>query len=236
MKPIDRLPMPEADAALAPLVASVDTAEAGLERVESLLITLVGGGDLALLTPEERGVLNELVGLRFTALTTAEPLPEGNRGTFLAHVAPGAMLSDVVMGVPASITLAQAIIESGWGKTAPGYNLFGMKGEGPAGSTSHVGIEYSHGKRVHRRSSFRSYESFAESIEDHARLLATRSRYAAARAVAEDPAAFAKALQGKYATDPRYATKLMDLSARYGLGRFDWTMPAAPAVAELDEP
>ena len=223
-------------AALAPQVAAPESVGESLERVESLLSGLVGMVDVAAASPGELALLDELLALRFTALTTTVPLPEGSRGVFLAQVAPGAMRSDVVMGVPASITLAQAIIESGWGKTAPGYNLFGMKGEGSAGSTSHVGIEYRHGKRVHRRSSFRSYGSFAESIEDHARLLSTRSRYAEARAVSEDPAAFARALQGKYATDPKYAAKLMDISDRYGLDRFDWSMPTPPAVAEVDEP
>ncbi len=222
--------------ALAPLVAEADTRDASLERVESLLVELVGLGGGEWGSPAQRQVLEELVGLRFTALTTTEPLPEGARGAFLTLVAPGAMVSDVVMGVPASITLSQAIIESGWGKTAPGHNLFGMKGEGPAGSTSHVGIEYRDGKRVHRRSSFRSYHSYAESIEDHARLLTTRARYAATRAVSEDPPAYAKALQGKYATDPRYAAKLMDISTRYNLARFDWAMPDPPSVAEVDEP
>lgn len=222
--------------ALALRVGVPDTASASLERVESLLAELVGRVDVGGATAEERVVVEELIALRFTALTTTVPLPEGRRGEFLAQVAPGAMRSDVLLGVPASITMAQAIIESGWGKTAPGYNLFGMKGEGPAGSTSHVGVEYRHGKRVYRRSSFRSYASYSESIEDHGRLLSTRARYADARTVAENPAAFARALQGKYATDPKYAAKLMDLSRRYELARFDWLMPTTPAVAEADEP
>ena len=179
----------------------------------------------------QRGVIDELVAVRFAALLAAEPLPDGPRGAFLAPLVPGSMVADVLLGVPASISLGQAIIESGWGKSAPGYNLFGMKGQGPAGSTSRVGVEYRGGKRTHRTSTFRRYHSFAESIEDHARLLSTGKGYAAARAVAEKPRAYARALQGTYASDPRYASKLLQLSDLYGLERFDWSAPPPSALA-----
>ena len=167
--------------------------------------------------------------LRAYALEVGEPLPGGFRRDFLARIAPGAIFGDWHFGVPASITMAQAILESGWGKVAPGYNLFGMKGQGTAGSERHRVVEYRRGKRSIHRAEFRSYRSFAESIADHARVLGTSERYAPARMAGDNAALYAQALQGKYATDPRYAKKLGDLADLYHLARFDWC-PTSPTA------
>ena len=213
---------PDANAA----VAAADGALAELALLAHE-VDAPGGSALALHLVDELAA--QASELRAFALGLAEPLPSGFRGEFLEHVASGAVLGDWRYGVPASITMAQAILESGWGKVAPGYNLFGMKGEGTAGSEVHRVVEYSRGKRSVRKASFRSYRSVAESITDHARVLGTSERYAAARAAGDDALAYAKSLQGKYATDPHYAKKLMDLSERYNLGRFDWR-PTAPTA------
>jgi hypothetical protein len=181
----------------------------------------------------EGGDLADAIALRNLALRAEGDWQEGFRRDFLASTVDGAVASDVRHGVPASITLAQAILESGWGRSAPGHNLFGMKGEGSAGSTWRRVVEYRHGKRTTRKAPFRAYGSVAESIEDHARLLATSPRYERARAAGEDVALYARALQGTYASDPRYARKLLDIVERYGLGRFDWEWPAAVASAAI---
>ena len=205
-----------------------------LDRVDVLLGEVVPAGARGEGAATE--VVDELVALRVRALTVAEPLPEGYRGEFIGMVAPGAVAADVRFGVPASITIAQAIIESGWGKTAPGYNLFGMKGEGPAGSLRRSVVEYRHGHRGHRTASLRLYHDVGESLADHARVLATANCYAEARKVEEDPAAYARALVGHYATDPHYASKLIDIAQRYDLGRFDWVRPppSVPLVAAAE--
>ncbi|MSQ03790.1 MAG: hypothetical protein EXR71_18205 [Myxococcales bacterium] len=197
---------------------------------------LVGAQPRALLatgsvSPDLGAAFDALVELRVRVRLAVTPLPAGRKGEFLASVLPGATFGDVVFGVPASVTVAQAILESGWGKSAPGFNLFGMKGQGPAGTSKRRVVEYQGGKLAHRHHSFRLYHSYAESLADHSRVLATAERYAAARLVAEDPDAYARALQGRYATDPRYSHKLADLAERYGLRRFDWVMPSARLVA-----
>jgi hypothetical protein len=168
----------------------------------------------------------ELVGLRARAATELGPLPPGARGAFVQSLLPGATLADWAADIPASITLAQAILESGWGRSAPGNNLFGVKGTGPAGTERRRVVEYREGRRAHRRDLFRRYESVDQALEDHGRLLATSPRYEAARAAGEDRAAFAAALVGRYASDPRYAEKLLGLIDRWQLGRFDVTAPA----------
>ncbi len=220
---------------VAALWLGLDTG-AAVEGVGARVDALVAAQPRALLasssaSPGLAAAFDALVALRIRVLVAATPLPTGRKGEFLASVLPGATFGDVVFGVPTSVTVAQAILESGWGKSAPGFNLFGMKGGGPAGSSKRRVVEYHRGKRGHRHHEFRLYHSFAESLADHSRVLATADRYAPARLVAEDPDAYARALQGKYATDPRYARKLADLAERYGLRRFDWAVSITPLVA-----
>jgi flagellum-specific peptidoglycan hydrolase FlgJ len=173
-------------------------------------------------------VAREAVAIRNGALRAESPLPGGRRGAFLNRVLDEAVFVDWEQGIPASVTVAQAILESDWGRSAPGHNLFGMKGEGPAGSTRRRVIEWSGGRRRVRTANFRAYENEAQSLADHARVLGKR-RYARARAVAGDTAAYARALTGVYATDPRYHTKLMRVTDSLGLRRYDWSVaPLAP--------
>ena len=126
--------------------------------------------------------------------------------------------------MPAAVTIAQAIDESGWGRSGLAtrdHNLFGIKGTGPAGSDSQVTQEYENGQLVTKVAPFRVYRDVAESISDHARLLATSGYYHQAMAERHDPNAFAAALTGVYATNPDYGTQLVSLMRRYNLYRFD---------------
>lgn len=116
-------------------------------------------------------------------------------------------------GIPASIILAQAALETGWGASAIGNakNLFGIKGTGPAGSISVPTREIINGRTVTVQASFRKYNNWMESIADHGRLL-QNSRYAAAMRVKNNPEQFARELQkAGYATDPQYANKLISI-------------------------
>ncbi len=169
----------------------------------------------------------ELVALRTTLAMADLVVPAGFRGDFVASVAAGASWSDWSLGVPASITVAQAILESNWGKSAPSYNLFGLKGTGPAGSNKRRVVEYKHGRRRIKTASFRAYENVGQALDDHARILANSRHYTRARAVSEDTVRYAAALQGTYATDPRYAKKLGGMIERYALDQLDWN-PRSP--------
>lgn len=126
---------------------------------------------------------------------------------------PAAKEASKKSGVPASIILAQAALETGWGGSSIGdaKNLFGIKGTGPAGSISVPTQEYRNGRMVTETASFRKYNSWQESIEDHGRLL-QNARYAAAMRNAGNPDQFARELQkAGYATDPEYASKLISI-------------------------
>ena len=143
---------------------------------------------------------------------------------FIGEVAPAAVATQRRYGVPASVTIAQAIDESGWGRSnlaTRDHNLFGIKGTGPAGSVPLPTQEYENGQLVTQSASFRVYRDITESIDDHGRLLATSGYYQQAMAKHEDPDAFATALTGVYATDPKYGAKLIKLMRQYHLYRYD---------------
>jgi hypothetical protein len=163
----------------------------------------------------------------------APPLPgTAAQQAFIREVAGGAMATQRRYGVPASVTIAQAIDESGWGQSmlaTSDHNLFGIKGTGPAGADVQPTQEVINGSVVNTSAPFRVYQDIAQSIDAHGRLLAGSGYYAAAMSVRHDPNAFAAALTGIYATDPGYGTKLIQLMQEYDLYRYD-AAAAAGAV------
>ena len=153
---------------------------------------------------------------------------------FISLVAPGAIAAQQRYGIPAAVTIAQAIDESGWGQSAlatADHNLFGIKGTGPAGRDMLPTREYENGAWVTRSAPFRVYHNIAESIEDHGRLLATVPAYQHAMASRRLPDAFATALTGVYATDPGYGSNLIALMRLYNLYRYDSATPGDAAAA-----
>ena len=166
-----------------------------------------------------------------------QPAPAAAAGTgtaaqqaFISVVAPGAVAVQQRYGVPAAVTIAQAIEESGWGRSdlaIKDHNLFGIKGTGPAGSDPQPTREYVNGQWVNRITLFRVYHDVAECIEDHGRLLASSVYYKHAMAVRQVPNAFAARLTGVYATDPDYGTKLIGIMRQHNLYRYDVAAPAA---------
>jgi len=116
-------------------------------------------------------------------------------------------------GVPASVTLAQAALETGWGGSSIGdaKNLFGIKGTGPAGTIRVSTKEFRNGSMVSEYANFRKYNSWAESIEDHGKLL-QNSRYSPAMKYKNNPDQFAREIhKAGYATDPNYSSKLISI-------------------------
>src|SRR5688500_7538196 len=122
------------------------------------------------------------------------------------------------------VTIAQFLLESGWGKAGMGdaHNYFGIKardGEPFVTKTTH---EFVHGKEITVEARFRAYGSMDECFADHASLICNRTRngkklYEKALGHPEDPCAFARALTGLYATDPEYGEKLVKIMKSRGL-------------------
>jgi hypothetical protein len=158
-------------------------------------------------------------------------VPRGGTAGFIDAQAPAAQSSDRATGVPASVTLAQAILESGWGKSAlarEDHNLFGMKcfgspGDHAIGCRDYATFECSPiGGCFDMDATFRAYANVADSYRDHGDLLANWSRYATAMDHADDPKRFAREIhKAGYATDPQYADKLIGIMDDYDLYRFD---------------
>lgn len=159
---------------------------------------------------------------------------------FVHQASAPAQASERQTGVPASVTIAQAILESGWGRYHMGAanNYFGIKahtrnGQIDTGSVANGYVdtpthEYVNGKRVAVTAHFRSYASMTDSFIDHGLFLRQNGRYAQAirdYAANHDADAFATGLQDAgYATDPHYAQMLINLMRRHNL--YQYNVPA----------
>lgn len=132
-------------------------------------------------------------------------------GAFIRSIAPAAKFVEQQTGIPAEAMIGMAANETGYGKSAPRNNLFGIKGEGPAGSFTSPTWEVVNGRRVDVTDTFRAYNNPAESFLDFANLIMTSSRYAAARGK-KTVEGFVQALKdGGYMTDPNYVGKITSI-------------------------
>lgn len=132
-----------------------------------------------------------------------------------------------------SVMIAQAILESGWGKSglssAPNYNLFGIKGSYNGSSVPMKTSEFSKSKGWYKiTANFRKYPSYRESLEDNARLLRKGLTWNAANYSGtwrENASSYKQAtaglVKGGYATDPSYATSLNNIITSYNLTQYD---------------
>jgi flagellum-specific peptidoglycan hydrolase FlgJ len=141
-------------------------------------------------------------------------------GWLRTMVAP-AQMSQQKWGVPTSVTLAQCIVESGWGTSAlarKNRNYFGVKAVVGEAYCEYTTDEDFPSGTVAERAKFAVYPTAIESFDAHGRLLATLPRYAAAMKVCDDAALFCWSLQeGGYSTsrDPlthklNYAQRLVN--------------------------
>lgn len=147
---------------------------------------------------------------------------------FVASVSKGAQLAMVSSGVPASVAIAQAILESNWGKSAlatTGFNLFGIKANSAwKGETLDLPTrEFVNGVWVTVSAHWRKYKSWDDSIVDHSNFLRSNPRYAKCF-LTKDPETFVKAMWAAgYATDPTYPAKIMAIIAGRNLTYYDKT-------------
>ena len=149
---------------------------------------------------------------------TTPKLPEKSAAGFVQQHSLAAETAAAETGIPAQFMIAQAALETGWGKReivgrdgTHSHNLFGIKaGASWKGATVDVATtEYIGGAPRKMIQKFRAYASEAESFADYARLMKDSPRYASVVAQGSDAKAFAQGLQkAGYATDPAYADKL----------------------------
>jgi lysozyme len=118
----------------------------------------------------------------------------------------------------------QAILESGLmgkpSKLATDFkNLFGIKGSGTAGSAALGTKEFQGGKMTPTTSSFGSYNTFQDSINQYANLMG-KPRYSGVMSAQSPEQAFDALQKAGYATDPNYRAKLMSIYRRYVAPKF----------------
>lgn len=158
---------------------------------------------------------------RQTFENISTPLNITNPETFVKKLWPLAVKAGNDLGVDPKVILAQAALETGWGRaikqTSSGtssHNLFNIKaGSKWDGNTIRTNAdEIINNQVVKEVSHFRVYESYADSFTDYVDLLKNNSRYYKVLKQADDSFAYVNGLQDAgYATDPKYADKIMQI-------------------------
>lgn len=143
---------------------------------------------------------------------------------FIQSVAPGAVAGWNKYQVLPSITVAQAILESGWGQSSlstNAHNLFGIKGSYNGHSVTMRTREVYGGRSVYINDNFRAYDNNSESVEDHGNFLYSNRRYHNLLGDTNYVSVARKLRQDGYATDPNYANSLIKLVQTYNLNQLD---------------
>ena len=143
---------------------------------------------------------------------------------FIDTMAPAAYAAAAESGIPASLILSQAALESGWGKREimdengqTSHNLFGIKATGNwSGKVVHVmTTEYINGVARKVQQPFRAYDSYEESFTDYAALISNNKRYRHVPSASNGQEAAREIQKAGYATDPQYASKLISIMAYF---------------------
>ena len=166
--------------------------------------------------------------------TTTPPSATPTQSTeqFIAAAAPGAQRGWREFGVPASVTIAQAILESGWGRSglsSVDKNYFGIKCfNGKHGTIANGCHTYKTsectkaGNCFTTTATFRTYASQTDSFRDHGNFLRVNSRYKPAFTYTKDANKFIWSVwKAGYATDPNYYTKITGIMSAQGLYQYD---------------
>ncbi|MGS7251945.1 MULTISPECIES: flagellar assembly peptidoglycan hydrolase FlgJ [Pseudomonas] len=166
-------------------------------------------------------------GLRILGRAVAQPplAPKkafADSDEFVATMLPMAEQAAKRIGIDPRYLVAQAALETGWGKSvmrnsdgSSSHNLFGIKASGnwQGDSARAITSEFRDGQFVKETAAFRSYDSYQDSFHDLVSLLQNNSRYQDAVKAADKPEQFVQELQkAGYATDPNYASKISQIA------------------------
>ena len=174
---------------------------------------------------------------------------------FVEYIAPFCMADQALTGIPASVTIAQCILESGWGQSGlaqKANNLFGIKAGASATSWSEYSAwdgksyvqtrtseQLADGSHVSIIAKFRAYPSFKESIADHSAYLIHaqkngKPRYPGIDQCKDYRTAFWIIQLGGYATSHTYAETLCKVVEKYDLTRFDADLSPDEEIEEIE--
>jgi flagellar protein FlgJ len=135
---------------------------------------------------------------------------------FARQLAPLLQQAGRQLGVSPKILLAQAALETAWGRSMVGNNLFGIKAGSswPGAQVAAQTHEVENGQWVPQRAAFRAYPSLDAAVQDYVALIGGSSRYKAALGLGDNARAYGRALiDGGYATDGDYPAKLEAVAA-----------------------
>ncbi len=152
------------------------------------------------------------------------PRLAGYQDQFFSEIKAGAISGWQKYGVLPSITAAQAILESGWGRSqlsTQGNNLFGIKGSYNGQSIMFPTQEWGPNGYYTVNAAFRKYPNWSASVEDHGRFLDENSRYSNLLGERDYQKVARLLQQDGYATDPNYANALINMVNSYGLQSWD---------------
>lgn len=169
------------------------------------------------------------LGIRWFNIHNTVPQQASSHEAFIEQLAPTATKLDHEYNVPASISLAQAILESNWGKSqlAADYNnLFGVKADFWQPRIKLATKEYENGRWVTVDAYFRVYHSWKASLIDHAKLMVrgtswNQNQYEKVIKAGDYRQAAYALQEAGYATDPTYAIKLIEIIETYHLDQYD---------------
>ena len=164
-----------------------------------------------------------------TTATDKLPFNQLTKQQFIDRIAPEAVKLQNTYHVRASITLAQAALESNWGQSKLAYkynNFFGVKAAAGQPAVTMETSEFVNGQWITVNGKFRVYDTWQDSLVAHNRLLAfgttdNPNRYAAVINGATYEAAAEGLYDGGYATDPDYPAKIIHIIKTYQLDQYD---------------
>ena len=199
----------------------------------SLSLSSAGGVGLREILMRQLGAIGE--SREFVQLPESAPaspgaaqthVPPARRGAdfrtpaeFVTTLRPYAERAGAELGVDPSVLLAQAALETGWGKHMVRHgdgrstnNFFGLKADSRwQGERANIStLEQMDGVMTRVRADFRSYPEIPAAFADYASFISGSPRYQQAMEAVSDPSAYLNALQNAgYATDPHYASKIL---------------------------
>lgn len=202
---------------------------------------LLGGGSSTPSPVPMTGAANEV------SSTSPSIDLSGDKQGFIDGLLPAAVEESKRTGVDPRIIVAQAAQETGWGKSAPGNNFFGIKSHGQPGGNNLMTTEYVNGSPVRTRDSFRAFNSPTDSVRGYGDFILQNPRYTNFRNAQGLDAQLDELGKSGYATDPNYAqsigsiarsiklpTQVASLDPAAGLSHAPVTPPAAPTPGYVD--
>ncbi|MGE8411762.1 MAG: flagellar assembly peptidoglycan hydrolase FlgJ [Pseudomonas sp.] len=222
------LPSKLTDRLLTGIVPSAGTAEAGAQNVAPTRTTAAADAVLRGEWRINQGYAAAQGKMRVYGRAMAQPplAPAkrafGSSDEFVATMLPMAEQAAKRIGVDPRYLVAQAALETGWGKSVmrqqdgrSSHNLFGIKAGSSwqGGQARAITSEFRNGQMVKETAAFRSYDSYQDSFHDLVTLLQSNNRYQEVLKVADKPEQFVRELQkAGYATDPDYASKISQIA------------------------